>query len=55
MDIWKLKEKIAAVEDPRREWGNKLHRLEDILVIGLCSIIRCGEGFVDMEEFGKDR
>jgi predicted transposase YbfD/YdcC len=55
MDIMKLKEKIAAVEDPRREWGNVRHRLEDILVIGLCSTICCGEDFVDMEEFGKDR
>ena len=55
MDIWTLKEEVARVEDPRREWGNKRHRLEDILVIGLCSVICCGEDFVDMEEFGKDR
>ena len=39
MDVWKLKEEVAKVEDPRREWGDKRHRLEDILVIGLCSVI----------------
>ena len=46
---------MQAVQDPRREWGNLRHKLEDILIIGLCSVICCGEDFVDMEEFGKDR
>ena len=55
MDIQKLKEEIRKIEDPRREWGNIRHKLEDILSIGLCTIICCGEDFVDMEEFGKDR
>lgn len=55
MRIDELKAAIREVEDPRREWGNKRHKLEDILIIGLCSIISCGEDFVDMEEFGKDR
>lgn len=55
MEIERLKEEIGKIEDPRREWGNKRHKLEDILIIGLCSIICCGEDFVDMEEFGKDR
>jgi predicted transposase YbfD/YdcC len=55
MEISKLKENLQAVEDPRREWGNKRHKLEDILIIGLCSTICCGEDFVDMEEFGRDR
>jgi predicted transposase YbfD/YdcC len=55
MEIARLKEKLEEVEDPRREWGNKRHKLEDILIIGLCSTISCGEDFVDMEEFGKDR
>jgi len=55
MDIQILKESIGKIEDPRREWGNKRHKLEDILIIGLCSVICCGEDFVDMEEYGKDR
>ena len=55
MDIQRLKGEIAKVEDPRRDWGNKRHELGDILIIGLCSIVSCGEDFVDMEEFGNDR
>ena len=55
MSIEKLKVEISGIEDPRRKWGNKRHKLEDILIIGLCSVICCGEDFVDMEEFGKDR
>jgi predicted transposase YbfD/YdcC len=55
MDIQDLKTKISEIKDPRRKWGNLRHKLEDILIIGLCSVICCGEDFVDMEEFGKDR
>ena len=55
MKITDLKASIKKIPDPRREWGNKRHKLEDILIIGLCTIISCGEDFVDMEEFGKDR
>jgi predicted transposase YbfD/YdcC len=55
MEIKKLKAEIKGIKDPRREWGNKRHKLEDILIIGLCSVISCGEDFVDMEEFGRDR
>ena len=55
MQIKKLKEQIQEIEDPRREWGNKRHKLEDILIIGLCSTISCGEDYVDMEEYGRDR
>jgi hypothetical protein len=51
----RLKEKLRGIDDPRRRWGNLRHKLEDILIIGLCSVICCGEDFVDMEEFGKDR
>ena len=35
--------------------GQQTTKLEDIMIIGLCSVICCGEDFVDMEEFGKDR
>lgn len=55
MDIRWLKENLEEVKDPRRGYGNLRHKLVDILVIGLCSVICCGEDFVDMEEFGKDR
>ncbi len=55
MEIEKLKNEIKEIDDPRRSWGNKRHMLEDILIIGLCSVTSCGEDFVDMEEFGRDR
>jgi predicted transposase YbfD/YdcC len=55
MEIKKLQKELSEISDPRREWGNKRHKLEDILIIGLCSTICCGEDFVDMEEFGLDR
>jgi len=55
MEIKQLKESLQAVSDPRRSWGNLRHKLEDILIIGLCSTLCCGEDFEDMEDFGKDR
>ena len=55
MELETLKQTLKTLPDPRREWGNKRHKLEDILIIGLCSVLCCGEDFVDMEEFGKDR
>ena len=56
MNIQKLKEEIAVVNDPRRvAYGNFRHKLEDIIIIGLLSTICLGEDFADMEEFGKER
>ena len=44
------------MEDPRRtDRGNIRHKLEDIVIIGLCTLICGGEDFPDMEEFGKER
>ncbi len=44
------------MEDPRRtDRGNIRHRLEDIIIIGLSTLICGGEDFPDMEEFGKER
>lgn len=55
MEITKLKEEIKTVRDPRRSYGNLMHKLEDIIIIGLCTVICGGEDFTDMEEFGKTR
>lgn len=55
MDIKKLQEGVKEITDPRRQWGNLRHKLEDILIIGLCSVICQGEDFEDMEVFGKER
>lgn len=54
--IEKLKNEIKVnVNDPRRKYGNVRHKLEDLLIIGLCTIICGGKDYVDMEEFGIER
>ena len=56
MKIEDLKVSLKQMEDPRRTTkGNILHKLEDIIIIGLCSLICNGSDFVDMEEFGEAR
>jgi len=55
MDINELKKELDTVPDPRRQYGNLRHKLNEILIIGLCSVISCGEDFDDMEDYGKDR
>ena len=42
---------LAEVADPRVE-RTRIHKLLDILVIGVCCLLCGGEGFTDMEEFG---
>lgn len=56
MNIERLKEEIKNIQEPRRtRYGNVRHKLEDIIIIGLCTLICGGEDFADMEEFGKSR
>ena len=55
MKIEKLIETIKEINDPRRKYGNLRHKLADILVIGLCTIMCKGEDFTDMEDFGNER
>lgn len=56
MRISALKEALKNIKDPRRtSHGHILHKLEDIIIIGLCTVICGGQDFVDMEEFGKER
>ena len=43
---------LQGVEDPRVD-RTREHKLIDILVIGVCCLICGGEGFTDMETFGK--
>ena len=56
MNIEELKEEIKNIQEPRRtRYGNIRHKLEDIIIIGLCTIICGGEDFADREAFGKSR
>jgi predicted transposase YbfD/YdcC len=45
---------FQTLEDPRME-RTKKHQLLDILVIALCTLLTGGEGFQDMELFGKSK
>lgn len=47
-----LIECFQDIEDPRID-RTREHKLIDILVIGLCTMITVGENFTDMEDFGK--
>ena len=56
MKVETLKEEIKTIQEPRRtSYGNIRHKLEDIIIIGLCTVICGGEDFADMEAFGKSR
>lgn len=56
MNIEILKEEIKKINEPRRtSYGNIRHKLEDIIIIGLCTVICGGEDYADMEEFGVER
>ena len=45
---------FQTLEDPRIE-RTKKHLLLDILVIAVCTLLTGGEGFQDMELFGKSK
>ena len=56
MSIKALKGQIKNIYNPRRtSYGNVRHKLEDMIVIGLCTLICGGEDYADMEEFGIER
>lgn len=56
MNIETLKEEMKNITEPRRtRYGNIRHKLEDIIIIGMCTVICGGEDFTDMEEFGEER
>jgi hypothetical protein len=50
-----MKAALGKVHDPQRQWGDLRHKLLDVLVIGLCSIIVRGKGFDEMEEVDRNR
>ena len=47
-----IMEYLEEIPDPRVR-RRRFHKLADILVIGLCSMLTGGEGFNDMALFGK--
>jgi len=47
-----IQDYFGELEDPREEI-NKRHRLDEILLIALCSVLTGGETFEDMADFGR--
>jgi predicted transposase YbfD/YdcC len=55
VNIQKLIEQAAKIEDPRRQYGYLQHKLGTILVIAFCAIICGAEDYEDIEDFGNIR
>lgn len=49
----KIIEKLEKLTDPRRAWGHVLHKLVDIVFIGLVSVICGGVDFEHMQDTGE--
>ena len=47
MKIEELKKALAEVTESRRPYGNIRHKLTDIIILGLCTVICGGEDFND--------
>ena len=45
---------FADLPDPRRQTRNKLHKLEDIVMITLCAVLGGYEDWVSIEDFGYE-
>ena len=48
-------EAFAELPDPRREHPNKLHKLIDIVVIALCSVISKCESWEELADYGLEK
>ena len=46
---------FADLPDPRRETKNKIHRLNDILVIATCAVIGGAESWDSIAEYGRTK
>jgi len=55
LSVTRLIVSISKIEDPRRPWGNFLHRLVDILIITLFAIICRCETWEEIEDYGKTK
>jgi len=55
MDMVWLQKKLEEIPDPQQPWGTCGIKLEDILVIGLATLLDTGSDFEARERFGKER
>jgi hypothetical protein len=49
-----MRKHLAQIADPRRQWGNIRHKLVDILVIALCTVIIGEDEFETMEDWALE-
>jgi predicted transposase YbfD/YdcC len=54
MSIENLAQYFGAIEDPRCS-GKVGHRLLDILVIAVCAVVACAEGWCDIALYGRSK
>jgi len=54
-ELIRMKEHLAEINDPRRQWGNLRHKLVDILIIALCAVIIREDEFDSMEDWALER
>ena len=54
-DLIRMKDHLAQINDPRRQWGNLRHNLVDILIIALCAVIIREDEYDAMEDWGLER
>jgi hypothetical protein len=54
-DSKRMQASLEGITDPRRQWGNLRHKLEDMLVIALSTIIIGENDFEPMEDWGRER
>ena len=55
MKLTALKETITKITEPWRvRYGNIQHKLDDIIIIGLCTIVCSEKDYNDMEAFGRE-
>jgi len=50
----KLQARFAQIPDARQA-GKVLHRLDEVLMVALCTVLCDGESFVDMEDFAQSQ
>jgi predicted transposase YbfD/YdcC len=53
-ELVRMKTSLAKIGDPRRQWGNIRHKLIDILVIALCTIIIGENDYESMEDWALE-
>ena len=52
-EVFELGKSLDGITDCRRPGGHLLHKLKDVLIIGLTTVMTGWDDFVVMEDLGK--